>query len=235
VKSTALLVALGLISLALTFSPARGEIISWAMPNTPEFTTVPQEPPLVGEFANNGIWLTMTDGTPLIVSNNVFPGFADGRYQLRTLDFLEPAGQLLVQGFFSNGNDVAVQGSGGFPDNPAYIPFGGTVGPDSTFIGGSSVTNLSGAFGNWISPTALRGALGVKFPIAGEIHYGFIDITQNSNGTIQLNGYAYNSVAGQSITTAAVPEPASMALLAVAGLTVVGRRMWRQGRTKAAA
>jgi hypothetical protein len=198
-------------------TPVAGAIVSFPMPFTPEYTTVPQSPPGVGQFANNGIWLTMTNGNPLIVSNNSFPGFSDGQYQLRTVSFAPPAGEALVQGFFANGNDVVVQGSGGFPDNPAYIPFGGTVGPSSSFIGGASFTALSGSFGNWISPTPLRGALGVKFPISGQTHYGFIDITQQPDGTITLNGYAYNDVPNESITTAAVPEPSAIGL-AAAGL-----------------
>lgn len=232
-RSSALIIAAAFA--AMSFAPARAAIVTYVMPDTPEYTTVPQNPPGVGEFANNGIWLTMTSGTPLIVSNNLFPGFADGQFQLRTVSFATPAGEVLVQGFFGNGNDIAVQGSGGFPDNPAYIPFGGTVGASSTFIGGNSFTSMSGLFGNWISGTPLRGALGVKFPIAADIHYGYIDVTQQPDGTITLHGYAYNTVANEPISVAAVPEPAGMALLAFAALPWLGRRLWRKAASSLAA
>ncbi len=214
--------------------PAPGAIVTYTMPATPQYTTVPQDVPAEGQFANNGIWLTMTNGSPLIVSNNNFPGFNDGQYQLRTISFATPAAEVLVQGFFANGNDVAVQGSGGFPSNPAYIPFGGTVGPASSFIGGDSFTAMSGSFGNWISATPLRGALGVKFPVNSNIHYGYIDVTQQTDGTITLNGYAYNDVPGEAITTAAVPEPATIAVLGSLLMTSLGWRWLRPSRRAAA-
>jgi hypothetical protein len=224
VKNAALLIA---AVLAASVAPARAAVVSWVMPATPEFTTVPQDPPPPGGFANNGIWLTMTNGTPLIVSDNVFPGYADGQFQLRTVSYAPPAGEVVIQGFIANGNDIAVQGSGGFPSNPAYIPFGGSVGPSSSFIGFSSFVEMSGAFGNWNSPTPLRGALGVKFPNGTDIHYGFIDVTQLPDGRITLNGYAYNSVPGEPISVSAVPEPTSMALLVAGALPWLGRRLRR--------
>ena len=212
-----------LVSLSLTgffggILPASAAVVTYVMPDTAEYTTVTQDPPPSGGFANNGIWLMMTNGTPLIISNNSFPGYVDGQFQLQTVSYSPPAGAVLVQGFLANGNDVAVQGSGAFPSNPAYIPFGSTVGSDSTFIGRASFTSMSGSFGNWISGSPLRGALGVKFPAGGNTHYGYIDVTQQPNGTITLHGYAYNDVPNQPITTAAVPEPSAIALLLAVGV-----------------
>jgi hypothetical protein len=199
-------------------SSSVGAVVTYTMPDSPQYTTVAQAPPGAGEFANNGIWLTMTNGTPLIVSDNSFPGYVDGQFQLQTISYSPPAGSVLVQGFIANGNDVAVQGTGSFPSNPAYIPFGGTVGADSSFIGGASFTAMSGSFGNWNSATPLRGALGVKFPAGGNTHYGYIDVTQQTDGTITLHGYAYNDVPGAPITTAAVPEPTCCGWLMAIGL-----------------
>jgi hypothetical protein len=219
-----------LIFLACGTLPASGAIVTYTMPATPEYTTVPQSPPAPGGFANNGIWLTMTNGAPLIISNNSFPGYVDGQFQLGTVSYATPAGAVLVQGFLGNGNDVAVQGSGGFPSNPAYIPFGGTVGPSSSFIGGASFTAMSGLFGNWISATPLRGALGVKFPVNSNIHYGYIDVTQQPDGRITLNGYAYNDVPGEAITTAAVPEPATIVVFSSLIVPLLGWRFARHSR-----
>jgi len=216
------------------FLPVSAAIVTYTMPDAPQFTTVPQPPPAPGGFANNGIWLTMTNGTPLIVSDNGFPGYVDGQFQLQTVSFSPPSGSVLVQGFIANGNDVAVQGSGSFPSNPAYIPFGGTVGPSSSFIGGASFTSMSGLFGNWISPNPLRGALGVKFPAGGNTHYGYIDVTQLPDGTITLHGYAYNDVPNQPITVSAVPEPAVACLLAAVALPLAVLRGLRR-RAEAAA
>ena len=226
-KLSALLLSLS-ISLS-GLSPVVAAIVTYALPADPQYTTVPQAPPGTGEFANNGIWLTMTNGTPLVISNNSFPGYVDGQFQLRTLSFATPAGEVLVQGFIANGNDVAVQGSGSFPNNPAYIPFGGTVGSSSSFVGGASFTSMSGSFGNWISGTPLRGALGVQFPAGGNTHYGYIDVTQQIDGTITLHGYAYNDVPGESNTTAVVPEPTTFGLLAAVILPLAAARLTRRG------
>jgi hypothetical protein len=226
VKFSALLLA-GSVALS-GMTPVFSAIVTYSLPSEPQYTTVPQAPPAPGQFANNGIWLTMTNGTPLVVSNNSFPGYVDGQFQLRTLSYATPAGEVLVQGFLANGNDVAVQGTGGFPSNPAYIPFGGTVGPASSFIGGASFTSMSGSFGNWISGTPLRGALGVTFPAGGNTHYGYIDVTQQTDGAITLHGYAYNSVPNAAITTAAVPEPALAGLFTALGLPLVAARLMRR-------
>lgn len=231
-KSSALLFSLA-ISLS-GLASVSAAIVTYSLPADPQYTTVPQAPPASTQFANNGIWLTMTNGTPLVVSNNSFPGYVDGQFQLRTLSFATPAGEALVQGLLANGNDVAVQGSGSFPSNPAYIPFGGTVGSTSSFIGGASFTSMSGSFGNWISGTPLRGALGVQFPAGGNTHYGYVDVTQQTDGTITLHGYAYNDVPGESITTAVVPEPASFALLAAVVLPLAAARLARRRSGSAA-
>lgn len=231
-KSSALLFSLA-ISLS-GLASVSAAIVTYSLPADPQYTTVPQAPPASGQFANNGIWLTMTNGTPLVISNNSFPGYVDGQFQLRTLSFATPAGEALVQGLLANGNDVAVQGSGSFPSNPAYIPFGGTVGSTSSFIGGASFTSMSGSFGNWISGTPLRGALGVQFPAGGNTHYGYVDVTQQTDGTITLHGYAYNDVPGESITTAVVPEPASFALLAAVVLPLAAARLARRRSGSAA-
>ncbi len=215
---------------ACSLNVASAAVVTFAMPSDPQYTTVPQAPPAPGGFANDGIWLTMTNGTPLIVSDNSFPGYVDGQYQLRTVSYTPAAGEVAVQGFIANGNDVVVAGTGSFPSNPAYLPAGSSVGPSSDFIGGASFTALSGSFGNWISGTPLRGGLGVKFANGADIHYGFIDITQQTDGTITLHGYAYNSVPDEAITTFAVPEPGLMALLAGSG-PFAGWALLRRRRT----
>lgn len=234
-KSSALLLALCFCLTVSLWGMNRGTaaVVTFTMTTDSQYTTVPQAPPASGQFANDGIWLTMTNGTPLIISDNSFPGYSDGQFQLRTLSYTPAAGESLVQGFLANGNDIAVEGSGSFPSNPAYIPFGGTVGSSSSFIGGASFTSMSGSFGNWISGTDLRGALGVKFAAGGNIHYGYIDVTQLTDGRITLHGYAYNDVPGEAITTAAVPEPSIICLLAVAGVPIAAYRIARRRRAAA--
>lgn len=216
------------VAVALTMTAASAATVTFVMPDQPQYTTVPQAPPEVGQFANNGIWLTMTNGSPLVISDNQFPGYVNGQYQLRTLSYATPAGEALVQGLLANGNDIAVQGSGAFASNPAYLAPGSTVGPSSSFIGGASFTSLSGLFGNWISATPLRGSLGVKFPVGSDTHYGYIDITQQTDGRITLHGYAYNSIPNAPITTAAVPEPATVGMMGAAGAMIAWRLMRRR-------
>lgn len=177
-------------------------------------------------FNNNGIWFTMTNGTPLVVSNDTFPGYVDGQFQLRTQEFLDGnAAEFLIQGLFANGNAVAVPGSGAFPSNPAYLPFGSVIGPDSTFLDSGAFVALSGAFGNWITSEPLRGVIGVRFGNEGNIHYGFADITIDADSIVTLHGYAFESTPNTAITAVMVPEPSTYAvLLGALALAVVAVR-----------
>jgi len=70
--------------------------------------------------------------------------------------------------------------------------------------------------------------LGVKFTIGANTNYGWIQVdvggtSEPTNAVIK--GYAYNDVGGGSITAGQVPEPGSLALLA---LGAAGLASWRK-------
>lgn len=85
--------------------------------------------------------------------------------------------------------------------------------------------------GPWFTRGTEKGFLGVEFPIDGQTHFGWVGFTAGyESGTV--TGYAYESIAGQSIEageTDASPEPGTLSLLALGSL---GLGFWR--RRKAA-
>lgn len=223
-------------SLLLSTAALAGLISAPAIAQTVVFdvldtTTVGSTIDTGSSFDNNGIWLTMASGSLSIISDGSFPGYADGQYQLNTnIFFADPTANIYTQGFFANGNDVAVAGTGGQPSNPAMFSFGQTVDASATYIGASSFTTIAGGpgdtWGNWNSFG--RGAIGVKFANGANIHYGFIDVTVNTNKTITLHGWAYEATPDTGIATFAIPEPSAFSLLLgfgmIAGLLLRRRR-----------
>jgi len=70
--------------------------------------------------------------------------------------------------------------------------------------------------------------LGVRFDISGNTHYGWIQVNV-PGGTFPtsatITGYAYEDIADKQITAGAIPEPGSLALLA---LGAAGLAAWRK-------
>lgn len=106
-----------------------------------------------------------------------------------------------------------------------------------TTIGGSS-TFTSAILGTTGSPYLTDGihTLGFRFiNAAGTTDYGYMRIqTSSANGNgypATILGWVYESTPGTAITVSAVPEPSSLAVLALVG-GAAGVRAWR--RRKAA-
>ena len=94
---------------------------------------------------------------------------------------------------------------------------------------------VGNGYGNsrWAGTGTQQGYVGFRFTDAGGTETGWAFVTTSGGlaNTFTLNSYAY-STAGEQLTAGQVPEPGSLALLAVGG---AGLLAWRQRRKKPAA
>jgi hypothetical protein len=126
--------------------------------------------------------------------------------------------------------------TGLFYDYADNLSAGTEIGPASTFFGegGAPGTETQvflgseyfyapyGGFGSIDS--TVRGFIGVKFEAAGETHYGWLDIEAGEELGLIFYGAAYNSTPGEPIGAGEVPEPGSLALLALGAAALLRRR-----------
>lgn len=73
-----------------------------------------------------------------------------------------------------------------------------------------------------------EGYVGVQFFAADGLHYGWIRVLGGYGNDGTILDYAYNSVPGQTISARAVPEPSTLALLALGAVT-----LWKLRRVRA--
>ncbi len=114
-----------------------------------------------------------------------------------------------------------------------FIPYanaltaGTMIGAGSAFQTGAQVTlgsNYGGTFyGGFAAavPPGTNAYAGFRFNAADGVHYGWIFLNVNA-GIIDFTGAAYESTPGMAIAAGAIPEPGSMALLALGAAGVLG-------------
>ena len=61
--------------------------------------------------------------------------------------------------------------------------------------------------------------MGVEFDAADGIHYGWVEMSVPNSPEAYVHSWAYNTVPGESILTGAVPEPATVLLFGIGGLS----------------
>lgn len=158
------------------------------------------------------------------------------------------ADRVLVKELETNGATGAAYlvGLGSFPTFPAALSAGATIGPAGSYDNqfSSNVSNQlvdedydnNGNFdsytGNFSADNTVGNVqyVGVKFRLNdnafGDLHYGWIgvDITNQSDLTGVVTGYAYNDTPDTSILAGEIPEPSSLALLAMGASGMLIRR-----------
>ncbi len=169
-------------------------------------------------------------------------GIPDFRFHLATFGYHTFYATLSVTPLGSN----RVIAGGGY----AYpVVQGANIGSGGLFVGGGPVRmertegsfyihNFRNFFGPWVSTK--NGYVGVEFLIDGAIHYGWIRMSVNGKGIpmgVQITGYAYDTVAGQTIEAGQTEEKASaqteapsmaQAPLGTLALGSKGLELWRR-------
>jgi hypothetical protein len=131
------------------------------------------------------------------------------------------------------------------PNTPAPLSAGTSIGSGSTFETGTGILQSSGKIfqqGPWPNDPNTVAYLGVEFLIGSDLHYGWVgltactpDLTTDCQGgkkdpgvaTIQITGFAYESVANTPIQAGA-PEPSQLPLLALGAAGVAALRARRK-------
>ena len=79
------------------------------------------------------------------------------------------------------------------------------------------------SWGNFIGQSGKY--LGVRFKIGDDIHFGWVQVDVNADANqATINGYGYQDVPGATAHAGTVPEPGSLALLAIGAAGIAARR-----------
>lgn len=133
-------------------------------------------------------------------------------------------------------------GIGSFPPNNAVVGYVGYFGPytlfyadnlgsgavvDATdnFVGTNNYAILASRFsgtdyGAFRAPNT-RGFVGFKFEIGSNLHFGWIELETSRDGGVVFHSGAYESTPNTPI---AIPEPGSLAALAIGAAALLRRR-----------
>ena len=146
-----------------------------------------------------------------------------------------------------SGSNLPVAYNGTYATYANRLTIGATVGASSTFTDSYPYFTVLGSrfsgtfYGQFTSSTGapVRGYLGFEFAAADGIHYGAIELqtspfaSATDPGGLLFFSAEYQSTPGVALTIAAVPEPGSLATLALGGAGVVGMAAMRRRRQPA--
>jgi len=123
--------------------------------------------------------------------------------------------------FNTNTSDMANigTGTGGYLFN-----LGEMIGPNSNWNNNSSFVGTTAYSG--LMNLEDTGIFGLSFQLAGQTHYGWVNISENA-GTQSILGWGYESIAGQAVAagvTTSVPEPSTLAIFALGIMGLASRK-----------
>ena len=103
-------------------------------------------------------------------------------------------------------------------DSPTLFPqYGVLSGWQSHPVGIPGVASLHvryniGSSGSFLG---IRGYLGIEFFIAGQVHYGWMDLDNYQWNQTEIRSWAYESESGVPILAGAIPEPSTLLVTCV--------------------
>jgi len=191
------------VSLLATCGLATASIIFTMPPEPINAGILPDEPPAAIDLDGDGVTDYIIPGSHRQI--NVYPqGFnqALSTDQFGTLYAANLSAGLLIG---ADPGEDQVWGAAPAPIMAACFNAGGL------FCGGNFLGGI--------------GYLGAEFDIAGDTHYGWLEISSlDGVPYIDVLSWAYESEPGVGILAGAIPEPSATAMLLAAGLLILRRR-----------